>query len=111
MLSGLQDTLSNHVGRDIGVRGDLEEAYASLTTLVRFIVRFQYTSAHPSVPEDLGSICIIPVKHLGMPAQLDRRRQEKPQQASGYQDDQRNTWILGDIARFLEMPARHLRSV
>jgi hypothetical protein len=62
MLSGLPDTISNHVGRDVSVRGDLEEAYASLTMAVRFVVRFQDTSAHPEVPEDLGSFCIIPVQ-------------------------------------------------
>lgn len=107
MLSRLPDAISHHVGRDVRIRDDLEEAHAGLTAAVGLVVRFQNASSHPETLEDLGSFRIGPVENLGVPTHLDRRRWEKPEQPPGDRDDQRNAWGMRDIARFLQMPPRH----
>ena len=78
MLSSLPDAIPHHIGRDVSVRGDLEEANASLTAAVGLVVRFQDASAHPEAPEDLGSFRISPVQNLGVSSQLDGRWRQKP---------------------------------
>lgn len=78
MLSDFPDAVSHHIGCDVCIGGDLQEACAGLAAMVGLVVRFQDASAHPEAPEDLGSFRISPVQNLGVSSQLDGRWRQKP---------------------------------